>query len=266
MKKLTIILSTTLVFVFLFACDINSEQGVKKKKEIKSDQRSTKSIEQAEKLITQVMSAEQTIETEENLQKLNFDTLLFELNTDLKKKVFWINIYNAYIQLILEKDEDLYADKDSFFDEKQILIAGIKFSFDDIEHGIIRGSKFKYGLGYVDNPFSDKTIEKLQCETVDERIHFALNCGAVSCPPVKIYTLENFETEMDASAKSFLKAETTYLKVENKVITTRLFQWYQGDFDLSVVDYLKKYDAIPQWVEPEVAFSEYNWEKRLIRE
>lgn len=264
MTVIKYIFTVVITLFTLVACEADHKQEKHKQIEAKQNQKSAKSLELAEQLITQVMAAEPTSDTEEKLQKLDFDRILTNLNTDLKKKVFWINIYNAYIQLILQKDDASFEDKNAFFSEKQILIAGVKFSFDDIEHGIIRGSKFKYGLGFVDNPFSDETIEKLQCEEVDERIHFALNCGAVSCPPVKIYTLNNYESEMEASTKSFLKAETTFLKVENIVITTRLFQWYQGDFELSVVDYLKKYDAIPQWVEPEVEFSEYNWEKRLI--
>ncbi|MEX2379201.1 MAG: DUF547 domain-containing protein [Vicingaceae bacterium] len=262
------IIKTTIASVFLFmgllACQADKKQQ-QNKVITELNQNKSKSIALSKQLITHVMAAEPTSETEEKLQKLDFDRILTELNTDLKKKVFWINIYNAYIQLILQEDDASYEDKSSFFSKKQILIARVKFSFDDIEHGIIRGTKFKYGLGYVDNPFSDEKIKKLQCDEIDERIHFALNCGAVSCPPVKTYTLENFETEMDASTKSFLKTETTFLEVENKVITTRLFQWYQGDFELNVVDYLKKYDVIPQWVEPKVEYSEYNWEKRLIR-
>jgi hypothetical protein len=176
-----------------------------------------------------------------------------------------LNIYNSYIQLILDENEELYEDKSSFFSEKQILLAGVKFSFDDIEHGIIRGTKFKYGLGYIDNPFSDEKISKLQCNEVDERIHFALNCGAVSCPPVKVYTIENFEKEIESNTINFLKAETTFMEVENKVITTRLFYWFKGDFELITVDYLKKYDVIPQWAEPDVEYSDYNWEKQLIK-
>lgn len=264
MTKAKITISTIFLFIGLLACQADKKQ--QQNNDIAEiNQNKGESIELSKKLIAHVMAAEPTAETEEKLQKLDFDQLLTELNTDLKKKVFWFNIYNAYIQLILQEDDTSYEDKSSFFSKKQILIAGVKFSFDDIEHGIIRGSKFKYGLGYIDNPFTDETIEQLQCDEIDERIHFALNCGAVSCPPIKIYTLNNFETEIEANTKNFLKAETTFLKVENKVITTRLFQWYKGDFELSVVDYLKKYELIPQWVEPEVEYSEYNWEKQLIR-
>lgn len=261
-KKLTGCFS--LLFIFLLACHSIAEDKAKTTDPINQTQTSSKSIELAEKLITQVLSNKPTKAVEIKLQTLEFNDLVEDLDTDLTKKVFWLNVYNSYIQLILAEDENLYEDKSAFFSAKQILIAGVEFSFDDIEHGIIRGTKFKYGLGYVDNPFSDKEISKLQCQEVDERIHFALNCGAVSCPPVRVYTMENYEEAIESNTENFLKAETTFMEIENKVITTKLFQWYKGDFELSTVDYLKKYDVIPQWAEPEVEYSDYNWEKRLI--
>lgn len=39
---------------------------------------------------------------------------------------------------------------------------------------------------------------------VDPRIHFALNCGAKSCPPVKVYSSEGLNSELKAAAASFV--------------------------------------------------------------
>ena len=36
-------------------------------------------------------------------------------------------------------------------------------------------------------------------ESVDPRIHFALVCGAKSCPPIKLYTPENLDEGLDAA-------------------------------------------------------------------
>ena len=36
-------------------------------------------------------------------------------------------------------------------------------------------------------------------EKVDPRIHFALVCGAKSCPPIKLYTPENLEEALDSA-------------------------------------------------------------------
>lgn len=260
--KFASILFTILIFN---SCELSNKKSELQNTD-KSDSKDSTAITLSQQLIKSILSSENSEENIEQLRDLDLNIILNELNTDIEKKVFWINIYNSFIQLILENDEAGFENKSSFFSKKQIEIAGIQLSFDDIEHGIIRGTKFKYGLGYIDNPFSDETIKKLQCDTLDERIHFALNCGAVSCPPVRVYTLHNFEQVMEENTKTFLKSETTFLEIENKVITTKLFQWYKGDFDLSVVDYLKKYDVIPQWVKPDVEYNEYNWEKQLVKE
>ncbi|MAC95630.1 MAG: hypothetical protein CMC96_09010 [Flavobacteriales bacterium] len=261
MKLPILILS---LFLLLSSCESSKKQS---EEQLTAKKQSIDSIAVplSKQLINSILANKETQQTVDKLKNLELNTLLTELNTDLKKKVFWINIYNSFIQVILKEDDKGFEDKSDFFSKKQIEIAGVQFSFDDIEHGIIRGTKFKYGLGYVDNPFSDEIIKALQCDTLDERIHFALNCGAESCPPVRVYTLSNFEKVMEENTKTFLSSETTFLEIENKVITTRLFQWYKGDFNLSVIEYLKKYNVIPQWVEADVEYSEYNWEKRLVK-
>ena len=38
---------------------------------------------------------------------------------------------------------------------------------------------------------------------LDPRIHFALVCGAKSCPPVRVFTPENLDAGLDAAAAAF---------------------------------------------------------------
>lgn len=38
---------------------------------------------------------------------------------------------------------------------------------------------------------------------MDKRIHFALNCGAKSCPPIKVYTPETLEEGLQSAAATF---------------------------------------------------------------
>ena len=38
---------------------------------------------------------------------------------------------------------------------------------------------------------------------MDKRIHFALNCGAKSCPPIKVYTPEALEEGLQSAAAAF---------------------------------------------------------------
>ena len=42
-------------------------------------------------------------------------------------------------------------------------------------------------------------------ESVEPRIHFALNCGAKSCPPIKTFTTEHVENELATATESYLE-------------------------------------------------------------
>lgn len=160
----------------------------------------------------------------------NRDELAEQLNTSDKKKAFWLNIYNGYILSILQKSPKLYEDRKSFFSKEQIVIAGKNLSFAKIEHGIIRRSEFQYFLGYVSNPFPGSFERKFRFDKQDYRIHFALNCGAKSCPPVRIYKYEKVEEQLEASAMAYLKKTTEFDAENKKAVTTTLFSWFRGDF------------------------------------
>ena len=116
------------------------------------------------------------------LSTLSYMDLLLELNTDTKKKTFWVNIYNSFYQILAVEIQGK-----SIFRQRKITITGSLFSLDSIEHGILRKGKMVLGFGCLPNPFYPSFIKKLQVNKLDYRIHFALNCGAVSCPPILFY-------------------------------------------------------------------------------
>lgn len=153
--------------------------------------------------------------------------LFIELNTDALKKAFWINIYNAFFQ-ILRKDMQL--GKPAIFRNKVINIAGHLFSLDDIEHGILRRFRWKLSLGYLPNIFTSKLIRKLAAKKVDYRIHFALNCGAESCPPIAFYDSNRINDQLDMATQSFLESETSVDHEKKIIFISKLFQWFRGDF------------------------------------
>jgi len=163
-------------------------------------------------------------------REANTDELEKQLDTSDKKKAFWLNIYNGYILAILQKSPELYEDRKAFFSKSQIEIAGKKLSFADIEHGIIRRSEFQYFLGYVSNPFPGSFERKFRFDKQDYRIHFALNCGAKSCPPVRVYKHEKVEEQLEASTMAYLKKTTKFDATNKKAETTTLFSWFRGDF------------------------------------
>lgn len=193
------------------------------------------------------------------LSQIRYENLLMELETDNHKKTFWLNIYNSFYQIYAKT----ILDK-SIYTQKVIIIADMFFSLDTIEHGILRKGKFVIGFGYLKNPFYASYIKQLQVNNIDYRIHFALNCGAISCPPIFVYEFEQLDKQLNSATDSFIEAETTINADSKTISTSKLFLWYKGDFgsnknikiligkifNLQINDFLLKY-------------TDYNWTKKL---
>lgn len=192
---------------------------------------------------------------------LSLSKLAESLDTDNKTKAFWINTYNAYVQILLTENPSLFKDRNKFFKANQIKIGGQKLSLDFIEHGIIRGSKVKLAMGYINDPFASTLEKQFRVDKTDGRIHFALNCGAISCPAVAIYSAKNLDQELDQITQQFLHSTTKYNKSDNTVYVTSLFNWYRGDFSEQngVIGFLRKYKIIPEGSHPLVKYQDYDW-------
>jgi hypothetical protein len=121
-----------------------------------------------------------------------------------EKLAFFINIYNALIVhgTVVWGSPSSLLKRLSFFGDVCYNIGGHRFSADDIEHGILRDnapSPASLGsllnIGFLKKPlFSKGDARRDLCVSpVDPRIHFALVCGAKSCPAIKLYTPDNLD-------------------------------------------------------------------------
>lgn len=184
-----------------------------------------------------------------------------QVSTENQRKAFWINIYNAYTQIILTKNPDQYKNRNGFFTGKQIVIAGRRMSLDDIEHGILRRSKIKWGLGYINKFFISAFERKHRVNSVDYRIHFALNCGAKSCPPIAFYKPEQLEQQLDIATAVYLQGECEYDEAANKLWVPAVLRWFRGDFGgkKKIVLLLKQWSVIPENKNPSISFKKYEW-------
>lgn len=215
-----------------------------------------------------VSSARQKKDASEIIRKLanvSKEDLAEELDTDAAKKAFFINVYNGFVQHILMKNPEKFDDRDAFFTSEQITIAGEQLSLDDIEHGIIRDSKVKWSLGLIKDPFADDFEKTFRVEETDPRIHFALNCGAKSCPYIAIYNAAQIDEQLDIISRQFLNRTSTYKPEEETVYVTSLFSWFRGDFDGldGAKEMLRRYDVIPDDADPEIEFKDYDWTLEL---
>ncbi len=189
------------------------------------------------------------------------DQLKAQLPNDATKLAFWINVYNATVVLALQKDPGLYKDRSSFFSSDRIKVAGHELSLDDIEHGMIRHSKIKLSYGHFNNPFPGKFERTFRVKDLDYRIHFTLNCGAKSCPPVAAYQADGIFNELQESMELYLKKDVKYDKNAKTVSVPAFMGWFRADFGgkCGMVKILKKTNLIPEDAKPKVLFSDYDW-------
>lgn len=199
------------------------------------------------------------------LAALREEDLKKHLKDENTAKAFWLNAYNTFAQYLLKNNPKLFEDRNDFFSDELITIAGTKLSLDDIEHGIIRRSKNKYSMGYVGKLSIGDFEKKFRLAKTDYRIHFALNCGAKSCPPVALYFGNRIDEQLDKSSTRYLKNNTKFDEKENEIFVPKLCSWFKADFggEDGVIDMLKKYGIIKKDQNPDVEYLDYNWELSL---
>lgn len=218
-------------------------------------------VEISEDFLKAVKAGHSTLAYIDTLKKANENELADELNSDAKRIAFWLNIYNGFTQVILQKDPDQYKTRNSFFSIKKINIAGKQLSLDNIEHGILRRSKIKWSEGFVGDLFSSAFEKRFRVDTLDFRIHFALNCGAKSCPAIDFYEPARIDKQLNNAIKNYLNAECKFYPTKNIVYVPALMSWFRHDFGgkKNMLVILKKYDVIPRYSNPAIHFEKYDW-------
>ncbi len=120
--------------------------------------------------------------------------------------------------------------------------------------------------------FNGKTLtlnqiekQKLIEELADPRIHFIINCAAISCPKLAniVYTADNIQAMMASQTKSFLNNETFNKLTKEKAVISNIFNWYKADFSMngsSVVDFINKYATTKISSKTTLDYMNYNWD------
>lgn len=157
---------------------------------------------------------------------------LLSLSRD-ERLAFFINIYNALVIhgcMRLGVPTNMWQ-RYRFFNYVSYLIGGEVFTLQDIENGILRGNQ--KGMAQLRRPFS-KTDPRLMVALpeVEPLIHFALNCGAKGCPPIKTYTPQDIDNQLRTAAEAFLENDDACMVDSGKreVRLSQIFKWYKGDF------------------------------------
>ncbi|PHQ24835.1 DUF547 domain-containing protein [Marinobacter guineae] len=196
----------------------------------------------------------------ETLKALNPDTL----EGQAESVAFWINAYNFFMldQILTERpDGELVSSVwdyggrvnpfiDSVFERRSFVIGGREYSLNDMEKEILLGKEYA-SKGWK-----------------DARVHFAVNCASVGCPPLRdtLYTADNLERLLAENARRAFNT-SRHLQVKGETLyVTELFKWYEEDF-VEASGSLKAF--IEEWADPDVAdqvaatssleFIDYDW-------
>lgn len=139
---------------------------------------------------------------------------------------FYINAYNAWtIKLILSAWPDIDSIKDlgglfqSPWKKSFVKLRGRIVTLDDIEHKILR-PRYK-----------------------DPRIHFAINCASISCPPLlnAPYTGSELDRQLEAVTTNFINDPNNNHITGDTLHVSRIFKWFNEDFNGDVYGFFKRY-------------------------
>ena len=166
-----------------------------------------------------------------------------------------------------------------FFTTTAYDLGGQIWTLDGIEHGCLRGNKKKPG-GAAPLFADHDPRARLKMAELDPRIHFALNCGAKSCPPIRLFTPEKLDAQLSLAARGFCTdPDNVFVDNDAKtVMLSAIFNWYGADFVadpvvdpaslfLKIASFLDHASCVSQRQALEtaaassygVAFKPYNW-------
>lgn len=217
--------------------EYQSDKGLLRYKKLKADTAKNKD----HKFLTYI----------QNLERVSLKE--FKTFNKNEKMAFLINAYNALtIKLIIDnypvksikKIGSLFKNawKQEFFS----LLDGKIKSLDPIEHKWLR-PLFK-----------------------DYRIHAAVNCASISCPPLRneAYVGEKLDQQLDEQMKLWLN-DTNRNKFDfraNVYTVSKIFDWYAKDFEdwgggvIKVIDkYVKKTKIMPVKPDTTLKYLNYDW-------
>ncbi|SHG83487.1 DUF547 domain-containing protein [Halobaculum gomorrense] len=182
----------------------------------------------------------------------------------------WLNCYNAAAQLLAADRPALYESRRRFFAADALTVAGTALSLDDIEHGLLRG-RSKYGLGYLPRVRPSAFERRHRVDSIEPRVHFALNCAAASCPAIAAYSTD-VDAELDDATALYLDRTVEFDPDAGPfgrgvVRVPRLCLWFRGDFGgaAGVRSLLREYDLIDTDDRPWVRYRGWDWTRRVGR-
>ncbi|MEN1728218.1 MAG: DUF547 domain-containing protein [Pseudomonadota bacterium] len=164
------------------------------------------------------------------------------LDTRESAIAFWTNAYNYFmVQHLLTHPEEgqivnSVRDYGSLFQPYRVFglerfdVGGMDYSLRRIELDVLLGEEFAE-QGWK-----------------DARVHFAVNCASVGCPPLRqrVYQAANLDQMLTENTRLALDTPLHLRQDGDRLLVTSLFDWYEDDFvehSGSVRDFITTYGS-----------------------
>ena len=163
---------------------------------------------------------------------------------------YWINLYNAFTVKLIVDNYPTKSIRDlgpkfkipllkDVWHYKFFKIAGVEMSLDEVEHSILR-----------------KEFE-------EPRIHFAINCASVSCPPLlnEAFVAANLENQLTRVATTFINDPSRNKISRQSAQLSSIFSWFKGDFTKkgTLIEFLNRYSKVKISANARITFLDYDW-------
>ena len=218
-------------------------------------------LEIARRFVEEARVGRDTAAARAALAGLDPVALAAALPDDAARIAFWLNVYNGAVRARLLADPEAYRWRWFFFAMPAVTVAGRRLSPNAIENGLLRRSAFLAGLGYLRNPLPSRFERLLRVGRVDPRIHFALNCGARSCPPLAAWGSTTLDADLERATGAYLAAESARSAGRTELMAPRLLRWYRGDFGgrAGILALLRRHGLIGPDETPRLRYGDYDW-------
>jgi len=181
-----------------------------------------------------------------SLAQVDFEALARD-----EKLALAINAYNAFtLRLILDHlplDSIQDIPEDKRWKARRWVLGGKTVSLQDLEDDWLRAG-FR-----------------------DPRIHFAINCASVSCPPLRMEAYRGADIEAQLRDQAdFVHHNRRWFELDTQsddLHLTRLYLWYEGDFEQiagSSLEFAARYstelrERLAANGAPDIGWIEYDW-------
>lgn len=174
-----------------------------------------------------------------------------EFESDRQKLAFLINAYNVHVlnSVIENWPVENVTNVQGFFDKTKQAVAGKQLTLNELENDEIRAFN-------------------------EPRIHAALVCAAMSCPPLlsEAFTAEKLDDQLSHVSKRWVNNPVKNRVEGNTIYASKIFEWYGKDFSAgpygSVLGFLSHFanvdsrlgEVLASDQKPALEFSEYDWQ------